>query len=247
MPRKKKTGREPSDPQEGEDSAPNAKTRKGERTRARILEVAIDLFQEKGFEKTGMRDIADAAELSLGSAYYYFPSKDHLVQGIYSFAHRIHVEALEPRLATSKKLETRLRALLTTKIESAEPYHGFSAHIFRNAADPKSPLNPFGHASEEVRGDAIALVRTVVEGSDARLPKDLRAELPELLWLYEMAVILFWIHDESPERRRTHRLIEHTVKIVMGLVSLASLPPMRPVRRRISKLLAELREEEDGE
>jgi len=56
---------------------------KGERTRERILDVALDLFRERGYEATTMRMIAKAAGVSLGNSYYYFPSKDHLVQSFY--------------------------------------------------------------------------------------------------------------------------------------------------------------------
>lgn len=217
------------------------RTQKGDETRHRILEAALSLFRERGFEGTGMREIADRAGVSLGSAYYYFESKDHLVQGIYTRTHEEHLPAVEPILAAETTLEARLRGLLVTKLATSEPYHGFAAHIFRSAADPKSPLSPFGAGSKPVRDEALALMRRVVEGSDAKLPADLRRELPELLWLYEMAIILHWIHDESPGRARTHRLIDHSVGIVVGLIGVIRLPLLGAVRKKVTRLLADLR------
>ena len=76
----------------------------------------------------------------------------------------------------------------------------------------------------------------------ARIPSDLRGELPYLLWLYHMGVILFWIHDSSPKRSRTYRLIDRTVDLLDKLISLASNPLMRPVRKRALTLVKELRE-----
>ena len=76
----------------------------------------------------------------------------------------------------------------------------------------------------------------------ARIPNDLRAELPYLLWLYHMGIILFWIHD-SCKRARTYRLIDQTVDLVDKLISLASNPLMRPVRKKALRLVAELRED----
>jgi hypothetical protein len=70
----------------------------------------------------------------------------------------------------------------------------------------------------------------------------LRAELPYLLWLYHMGIILFWIHDSSTRRARTLRLIDQTVDLLDKLISLASNPLMRPVRKRALKLVAELRD-----
>lgn len=45
---------------------------KSEQTRALILETAMRLFQERGYDKTTMRAIAQEAGVSVGNAYYYF-------------------------------------------------------------------------------------------------------------------------------------------------------------------------------
>jgi AcrR family transcriptional regulator len=217
------------------------RTTKGAGTRARILEAALVLFKERGFEKTTMRAVAAAAGVSLGNAYYYFDSKDHIVQGFYRRLHEDHLAQVRPILARERGLAERLKALLSTKLETAEPYHAFSGHLFRTAADPASPLNPFSAQSRPLRMEATALLEEVVAGSDAKVPADLRAELPELLWLYEMAVILFWIHDDSPGRARSQRLIERTVEIVTRLISIASFPLMQPLRKASLKLLEDLR------
>jgi hypothetical protein len=57
-----------------------------------------------------------------------------------------------------------------------------------------------------------------------------------------MGIVLFWIHDDSDGQNRTRRLMEHTVDIVVRLIQLASLPPMRPLRKSVLKMLADLRE-----
>ena len=44
-------------------------TPRAEDTRRRIYESALDLFREKGFEQTTMRDIAAKARVALGAAY----------------------------------------------------------------------------------------------------------------------------------------------------------------------------------
>jgi hypothetical protein len=94
-----------------------------------------------------------------------------------------------------------------------------------------------------VRRDSIKLFEQLVEQTKARIPNDLRAELPYLLWLYHMGIILFWIHDTSRKRARTYRLIEQTVDLMDKLISLASNPLMRPVRKKALRLVIELRED----
>jgi len=48
----------------------------------RIFSTAVDLFNEKGFSKTSMQDIANNANLAVGTLYNYFPSKNYLLLDI---------------------------------------------------------------------------------------------------------------------------------------------------------------------
>lgn len=58
-----------------------------------------------------------------------------------------------------------------------------------------------------------------------------------------MGIILYWIHDSSPRRARTYRLIGLTVEMMIKLIGVASNPLMRPLRRSAVRLMAELRQE----
>ena len=51
---------------------------KGERTRRRLLELAIDRFGAKGFRSTSVSEIARAADLTQAAAYAYFENKEAL-------------------------------------------------------------------------------------------------------------------------------------------------------------------------
>lgn len=217
----------------------NDRTTKGQETRARILAVAIELFRERGYDDTTMRTVADKAGVSLGNAYYYFASKEHLLQGYYAQSHADHVAVALPALARKRDLLARVRTVLHTKVDASEPYHRFAGTLFHAAADPRSPLSPFSAESAETRAKAIALWADVLQGSKRKLPKDLAARLPELLWLYEMGIVLFWIHDESENRARTRRLIERSSELVVRLTLLASNPLLRPLRGSVLRLLEE--------
>ncbi|HJP90693.1 MAG TPA: TetR family transcriptional regulator [Pyrinomonadaceae bacterium] len=228
------------------------KTVKGDQTKALILETALEIFRERGYDETTMRVIAEKAGVSLGNAYYYFSSKEYLIQAFYQRMHDDHLAVSLPALEKTKTLKARLLAVMRLKIDILEPYHQFAGVLFKTAAHPQSPLNPFADESDPVRQASIQLFEQVVEGTKARIPKDLRAELPYLLWVYHMGIVLFWIHDQSPKHRRTYRLIDHTVDLVDKLIHLASNPFMRPLRKQALLLMDELREaaeeiEEDEE
>jgi AcrR family transcriptional regulator len=219
------------------------KTDKGQQTRAAILEAALELFRERGYEQTTMRAIADRAGVALGNAYYYFHSKEHLIQAFYGQTHEEHVKSCESLLSGERDLKARLLGVMRTKIATVEPYHQFAGKLFKTAADPLSPLNPFSDESDPVRQESIAVFAGVVADSTTRVPKDLMTELPFMLWLYHMGIILFWIHDSSARRARTHRLIDRSVDILVKLIGIASNPLMRPLRKSAVRLMSELRED----
>jgi AcrR family transcriptional regulator len=222
-----------------------ATTAKGEATRDRILDAALDLFRTHGYAETTMRQIADAAGVAVGNAYYYYASKDQLILAFYERNHTDHLTLLGDALDRTDDFATRLRTVLRTKVDSAMPYRRLSTKLFTSAADPESPLSPFSPQSAPLRNAAVELMAEVVDGSALRVGKDLRADLPELLWLYEMGIILYWVHDPSEGCERTYGLIDRTVPLVERLVGLAKLPVVRPMVREVVGMLGELRPERD--
>ena len=209
-------------------------------TKAKILEAALELFRERGYEAATMRAIADRAGTSLGNAYYYYGSKEHLIQAFYGRTHVEHVAAIGDGLDELKDLKSRLLWVMRKKLETIEPYHRFAGLLFRSASDPNSPLNPFSAESQPVRREATAVFARVVDGERGPIARELRTELPNLLWLYHMGIVLFWVHDMSPDRRRTWRVMERTVDLIVKLVTVASLPLMGPVRRAILRVMPDL-------
>jgi AcrR family transcriptional regulator len=213
------------------------KTRRGENSRAAILGAALDLFQERGYQATTMRAIADRAGVSLGSSYHYFPSKEHLVLEFYRHTHVLHVAAIAPLLAREKDLGARLRGTVRALVITCEPFHGVAGSIFSTVVDPSSPVNPFGVASKSLRDEVIRLYADVIEGSDARIPADIAEQLPLMLWLYQMAILYFWVWDRSPGRLRTLEVIDETADLIVKLIGLANLPVLRGSRRRVLGLI----------
>ena len=67
------------------------RSRKGEQTRARLLEAAKEIFEENGFLEARISDIAERAGLSHGSFYHYFDSKEQIFREV--------AETLDDRLS----------------------------------------------------------------------------------------------------------------------------------------------------
>lgn len=214
---------------------------KSEQTRALIVETALRLFREHGYEATTMRAIAREAGVSVGNAYYYFSSKEELIQAYYDELQDEHNAACRAVLDREREFAARLLGVLKARIDTMVPYHAFAGKFFKFAAEPTSPLNPFSAESGPARAAAVAIYRELVDGSSLKIEDEFRQELPELLWLYSMGVVLYWVHDDSPGCRKTYLLVERTVPLVDRMVSMSRLPGFRSVTRELVNIIRDVR------
>ncbi len=88
-----------------------------------ILAAARDLFFEKGYRAT-MDEIAERAELSKGTLYLYFKSKDELYISVILEGFHLLEERLKRELKGAKGVEDRVRAI----------YYAFIDHCLENRA-----------------------------------------------------------------------------------------------------------------
>ncbi len=63
-------------------------------TRERILDVALDLFTEKGFDGTSLREIAERLGVTKAALYYHFASKDDILMALHMRLHDFGRDAL---------------------------------------------------------------------------------------------------------------------------------------------------------
>ncbi|MBH1933808.1 TetR family transcriptional regulator [Streptomyces sp. AV19] len=221
------------------ENEPQPAKAKSEQTRTLILETAMRLFQERGYDRTTMRAIAKEAGVSVGNAYYYFAGKEHLIQGFYDRIAAEHRAAVRDVLDRETDLEARLAGVLRAWLEIAAPYHEFAAQFFKNAADPESPLSPFSAESEHAREAAIDVHREVLAGSKAKVPAELAEVLPELMWLSQMGLVLYWVFDRSPGRERSLRLAGRGARLTARGVSLARFRVLRPLVHEVHELFTD--------
>ena len=200
-----------------------------EQTRRQILQTALALFRERGLDATTMRDIATGAGLALGAAYYYFKGKEAIVGAYYDYVQQEH--RVRARAAFEHTLRDRLRAALHTKIDIMKDDQRLLRALFRFGGDPDHPLSWFGPASREQRRLSIEVFAEAIAGE--KLPDDVLEVAPLLLWTLHMGILLYFLYDDSPSHRRTRKLIDAAVDFVIDAKRVATLPLMRPMRRRV--------------
>lgn len=215
----------------------NPKTPKAQETREKIFRTALEMFKEKGFEKVTMREIAKACNMAVGAAYYYFKTKEDIVFEFYLHTQQEHEEETQKIFKESKDVQERISKTITIKLEQFAPYRSMLSALFKIAGDPGHRLSPFSNESKKVREEAIDIFRHAIEGSNLKMRGEIRNYLPHLFWLYQMGIILFWIHDRSENQKQSLLLLKNSLKIIFQLIRLSRIPGLKKIKQSAIELL----------
>ena len=212
-------------------------TAKGAESQARILEAALTLFRERGFEATTMRDVAARSGMSLGAAYHYFATKEAIVLAYYvqvAVEHARRVEELLPRV---KSLQDKLSASIHAKLDIVEEDRPLLGALLRFTGQPSHPLSFLGPATRDLQLHSMAVLAAPLR--DLSLPDDTRTLAPVALWAMHMGILLYFLYDESPGQRRTRRLVDGSASLFVTGLKLLRLPGIRAISRKVLAVLTD--------
>ncbi|HEX5324015.1 MAG TPA: TetR/AcrR family transcriptional regulator, partial [Capsulimonadaceae bacterium] len=170
-------------------------TPKARRTRAQILDTALALFAEKGYQATTMRDIAAAAGCSLGLAYRYFGSKEELVVAVYEQCSEDLTTEVEnlPATMIAKRFGQTIRA----NFERLAPHRESFGAISGIALNPHSEAGVLSERMAYLRKRVWHIFRQVLAGAkDAPSERDVD-HLTTLFYAGYLLLMLFWVQDRS--------------------------------------------------
>ena len=203
-------------------------TPKARRTRERILEAALRLIAEKGYEATTMRDVAREAGASLGLAYRYFASKEEFALALYLRLAEESEEWARDGLVGGTIAERFERAMVA-KLDQVSSHRGPLAALLSRSLDPSSPISALGEGTAEVRERMGGVFLEVVRGaSDAPKEKQAR-ELGNVLYALHLAILLYWFHDRTTGARATRELVGSARDALRYLRPALQVPPMSRV------------------
>lgn len=205
-------------------------------TRAKILEAALDLFAEKGFASTTMREIAERSGCSLGLTYRYFGHKEELVLALYE---RLSDETkAEPM--PSGGLQSRYIEKITNCIQRLSPHRATLRALFGVGLDPSSEVAVLGARSARVRQDMVEMYAELIsQATDAPNPR-LVSPLATLLYAGHLLIVFFWIQDKSENQANTLQLAQFAGKVLGSLRPALALPPVGKMIEEAARLLGPL-------
>ena len=183
-----------------------------------------------------MRELAAAAGASLGAAYYYFSSKEAIIQAYYDEVQAEHARRVSAALAEKRlDLNGRLSAALHSKLDILQGDRKLLSALFRYTGEPHHPLSALGEGTRKNRHESMSVFAMAM--GHERLPDDIRILLPTALWALHLGILLYFIYDDSPEQRRTRRLVDGALALIVRFVALAKMAMFRSVRGSVLTLL----------
>ena len=123
------------------------RSRKGEQTRARLLDAAKQIFEENGFLEARISDIAERAGLSHGAFYHYFDSKEQIFREI--------AEMLDDELAEP------MDSVIFSQGSSADPHERLQLALRQHLEHYRDEAKIMGVIEQVARyDDHVAAVRS---------------------------------------------------------------------------------------
>jgi len=93
-----------------------------EKTKQNLLEVGLSLFEQKGFNATGIQEIATLADIPKGSFYNYFSSKEDFGVAVIRYYTDINTKRWTDSLDAATEKEDSYQALSTAFLAITEKY-----------------------------------------------------------------------------------------------------------------------------
>jgi len=168
---------------------------------------ARELLHAQGVERTTIAEIAEAAEVPAGNVYYYFRTKDELVEAAIG-AHVAGIEAMLASLDRHRSPQARLKALVRALVEQRDL-------VARQGCPHGSLCQELDKRDDELRARASALMALPIEWAERQFlemgRRDARDLAVALIASYQGASLLTNTFRDRELLRREGRRLEQWI------------------------------------
>lgn len=168
-----------------------------------LLAIARRLFAQQGYDRTALRDIAEAAGITKAALYYYFPNKDALFERVVLESLQMLVDDVSAAVARETTPTARIRAFMEASAACID--YGRDRWIAGSNAFWQGAKDGQRLAALHLRDDYEALLRKcIVEGIASG---ELRAADPAMVGRFLLSALNHMTRWHKPDSRLTARQV----------------------------------------
>ena len=190
-----------------------------EQTRLRLLDAAVDVMSEKGFDKASMREIAKRADVADATIYNYFSTKEKL---LYGYCEYVQQQVMEELMSIEDfheySLRDQLHQMTEVRLTKWLPAREFLQEVFTQTfAAPAVGNELLAETKSLSKRMFVDLLEAAIEAGE--IPEQPYQDLlPTLYWDYQTAILAYWLKDTSDNFANTTQLVDQSNEIVSQLL-----------------------------
>jgi AcrR family transcriptional regulator len=165
--------------------------------RARVLDAALSLAAEGGYDAVQMRDVASRAQVALGTIYRYFASKDHLLAACQLESWRAIGQRIDARPLAGDTAADRVIELIRRLMRTVEREPQQAAALITASASPDP-------AVRDCQVEMIELQDSIFTAAMGDLDPDLKIGVAHTLRHVWFATLLGWVNGWNDAEAITH-------------------------------------------
>jgi len=161
--------------------------KKGEGNRQRIIDAADQLFFKRGFNQTSFQDISDATGIPRGNFYYYFKTKENILDAVLHVRRDLFIEQL-------KKIEIDINNPLERLMKLADMLDANSEDILASGCPVGSLSTELAKGSQNLQEKSQVVFQAIKQWASAQFaaigverPDDAAMDL--LAWMQGVTVM----------------------------------------------------------
>ena len=193
----------------------NGRAERGQATREHLVEVATELFGERGFEGTSIEAVLDAARVSRGSLYHHFTNKESLFEAVFvAVEERIAQELATESFGAQGVIEGLRAGSLTWMRLAGDPLVQRIVLI-----DAPAVLGwERWRAIEEANALGGLKIAMQVAASEGRIPAELADPFAHTLLatVNELAFVIARSDDQSAAQEKARAAVDEILNRLLG-------------------------------
>ena len=181
-----------------------------------IIQTAVDLMTQHGFERTTMKQIARAADIGDATIYKYFPTKEKLVtayfeQAIGDALAQVEKTPDQENFSLHERVQLLIDSLLEVLLASRE-FVGIARGLVERA-----PMLLLGEQlpGKPLLKQAFVEMLAQAEATKEIAPCGFKPSLAALLADYVYGVMAYWLRDKSEQFANTTQMVDLSLGVLV--------------------------------